>query len=231
MGYDMEKETNDRKQTMMDMTGLREKPLKDKKSNMEQEQPYHMTSIVRRLFPGVEWRVGKGLVDRKGKSVYKVLGKTLYPDFLSTELGLIIEIDGDGIGKVGGHFTSSEKANEDLEKIETYRKFDYRVISIPPYIQLDTVMITYYFGIDYPVKLYPAVSEHGFAHPLISLPASFCKLGVDRFNRDMEAIPQCVRDKIIQTLKDRIVGFEKEGFSHDDAMAKVLLPSMWKYVK
>jgi hypothetical protein len=92
-------------------------------------------------------------------------------------------------------------------------------------------MITYYFGIDYPVKLYPAVSEHGFAHPLISLPASFCKLGVDRFNRDMEAIPQCVRDKIIQTLKDRIVGFEKEGFSHDDAMAKVLLPSMWKYVK
>ena len=45
MGYDMEKETNDRKQTMMDMTGLREKPLKDKKSNMEQEQPYHMTSI------------------------------------------------------------------------------------------------------------------------------------------------------------------------------------------
>ena len=41
----MEKETNDRKQTMMDMTGLREKPLKDKKSNMEQEQPYHMTSI------------------------------------------------------------------------------------------------------------------------------------------------------------------------------------------
>jgi hypothetical protein len=47
----------------------------------------------------------------------------------------------------------------------------------------------------------------------------------------METIPRCVRDKIIQTLKERIVGFEEEGFSREDAMAKVLLPSMWHYVK
>jgi hypothetical protein len=123
------------------------------------------------------------------------------------------------------------KAQEDLDKIAIYSKFDYKVIGIPPYIQLDEVMIDYYFGIKYTEKLYPAASEHGFAHPQISLPASFCKLGADRFNRDMETIPQSVRDKIIQTLKDRIKGFEKDGFSKEDAIAKVLLPSMWHYVK
>ena len=216
----------------INITGLREKPQKDKVTKqLETEQPYHMTSVVRRLFPGIEWRVGKGLVDRNGKSVYKVVGKTLYPDFLSTEMGLIIEIDGDGIGKVGGHFTTPDKAQEDLDKINTYSKFGYKVIGIPPYIQLDEAMIDYYFGIKYTEKLYPAASEHGFAHPLIPLPASFCKLGVNRFNRDMEMTPQSVRGKIIQTLKERIVGFEKEGFSSEDAIAKVLLPSMWHYVK
>lgn len=230
----MEKETNDRKQTMMDMTGLREKPLKDKKGNMKQEQPYHMTSIVRRLFPNVEWIQGSKentLIDLNGNKVEKNRGGSLQPDFLSTELALIVEVDGDSNVKYGGHFASTKQAKKDIERTKYFHDIGYKVICIPPYIQLDEVMIDYYFGIKYTEKLYPAASEHGFAHPLISLPASFCKLGVDRFNRDMEAIPQCVRDKIIQTLKDRIVGFEKEGFSHDDAMAKVLLPSMWKYVK
>lgn len=44
------------------------------------------------------------------ESVSKTLGKVLKPDFLSAELGLIVEIDGDSIGKVGGHFCSTEKA-------------------------------------------------------------------------------------------------------------------------
>ena len=44
-------------------------------------------------------------------------------------------------------------------------------------------------------------------------------------------IKRSVREKIIQTLKERIAGFEKHRVSHEDAMAKVLLPSMWKYVE
>ena len=218
----------------INITGLREKPLKDKNGILEPEQPYHMTSVLRRLFPKVLWRQGSKentLVDLEGNKVDKKMGGSLQPDFLSTELALIVEIDGNSDVKYGGHFTSTEQAIKDIERTNKFLDLGYRVVSITPYIQLDEVMIDYYFGINYPEKLYPAASEHGFAHPLISLPASFCKLGVDRFNRDMETMPQSVRDKIIQTLKERISGFEKEGFSRDDAMSKVLLPSMWHYVK
>lgn len=82
----------------LNMTGLREKPLKDKNGILEPEQPYHMTSIVRRLFPRAEWRQGSRentLVDLEGNKVGKKMGGSLQPDFLSTELALIIEIDGD----------------------------------------------------------------------------------------------------------------------------------------
>lgn len=174
----------------IDLTGLREKPMKG-----EQEQSFHMTSVLHRLFPKAEWRCGKGLVDRTGMSVSKMIGKTLKPDFLSTELGLIVEIDGDSIGKVGGHFCSTEKAKDDIERTELFMSLGYRVIAIPPYIQLDAAMIHHYFGIDYPEKLYPAASEHGFAHPQISLPSMFCKLGADRFIKDMDIVSQSVREK------------------------------------
>ena len=218
----------------INITGLREKPQKDKVSGqLEPEQPYHMTSILRKLYPGIEWRQGSKantLVDLDGNKVEKEMGGTLQPDFLSTELALIVEIDGNSDVKYGGHFTSTEQAIKDIERTKKFLELGYRMVSIPPYIQLDEVMIDYYFDIKYPEKLYPAASEHGFAHPLIPLPASFCKLGVDRFNKDMETIPQSVKDKIIQTLKERISGFEEEGFSKEDAMAKVLLPSMWHYV-
>lgn len=211
----------------INITGLREKPTNGP------EQPYHLTSVLRRILPGVQWRQGSKentLVDLKGNKVERKNGGSLQPDFLSTELALIVEFDGDSDVKYGGHFTSTEQAVKDVERTKKFLDLGYRVVSIPPYIQLDEVMIDYYFGIKYTEKLYPAASEHGFAHPLISLPASFCKLGVDRFIKDMETIPQSVRDKIVQTLKERIEGFEKEGFSREDAMAKVLLPSMWHYV-
>ena len=207
-------------------TGIREAPQKGMP-----EQPYHMTSILHRLFPDVEWRIRKELIDCEGNKECNERKGKLKPDFLSTDLKLIIEIDGDRIGKDGGHFTSIDKAQEDVCRYKRFHDFGYKVIGIPPYIQLDEVMIEYYFGINYSEKLYPASSEHGFAHPQISLPASFCKLGVDRFIRDMETVPTSVRDKIIQTLRDRVAGFQEEGFSREDAMAKVLLPSMWHYIK
>ena len=42
------------KDITIDMTGLRERPTSaEAKAGIE--QPYHMTSILRRLFPSVEW--------------------------------------------------------------------------------------------------------------------------------------------------------------------------------
>lgn len=212
------------------MDGLREHPNKG-----EGLQDNHMMSVLQRLFPEYDescWIVNKGIHDGSGKCYHKPGNpKSFYkPDFRNDKLKIIIEVDGAG-GKYPNHFSDPEKCKTDIEKAELYESLGYKAVFIPPYIQLDAEMVKYYFGIDYPVKLYPAASEHGFAHPKISLPAMFCKLGADRFCKDMDSLPVSVREKIVQTLKERIAGFEKEGFSHEDAMAKVLLPSMWKYVE
>lgn len=213
------------KQTDLDMTGIRERPTKG-----EKEQPYHMTSIVRKLFPDIEWRHNRNVIDRQGNKV-NIKGKTPRPDFLSTELGLIIEIDGDRKGMYKGHFSDFEKAQDDIEKNKIYKDLDYKVIRIPPYVQLDSVMIKHYFNLEYAEKLYPAASEHGFAHPQISLPAIYCELGIERFEEDMKTLPLSVRDKIILTLNDRIADLKNKGYTSEDAMKKVLPLSLWHYLK
>lgn len=203
------------------ITGLREKPKKG-----QNEESYHMTCILKKLYPSVNWRVGGRLVTIDGESAEKIVGKRIFPDFLSTELKMIIEIDGDRANKPGGHFTSKEKAQDDICRKEILERLGYKVIAIPPYIQLDSLMVKHYFGIVYDGLLYPAATEHGFAHPEISLPASFCKLGLARFVTDMSKIPITVRQKIIDTLRQRVIIFENEGFSKEDALAKVLPPSI-----
>lgn len=204
-------------ENIMMMTGLREKPVRGMA-----EQPYHMTAILPKLFPNVNWRVGKSLLGYDNKPQTDIR-----PDFLSTELKLIIEIDGDGVNRVGGHFTSKTQAAEDIRRTQRFVEQGYRVISIPPYVQLDEFMIRHYFGIDYTEKLYPAASEHGFAHPSISLPSMFCYQGLVRFKRDLDTLPKPVCRKIIDTIKIRIAQFESEGFADEDARAKVLPPSLW----
>lgn len=185
-----------------------------------------MTYILRKLYPSINWLVGKGLVTQNGESASKIVGKQIMPDFQSTELKMIIEIDGDRTNKPGGHFTSKEKAEDDIRRKKIFESLGYKVIAIPPYIQLDASMIKHYFGINYEDILYPAATEHGFSHPEISLPTSFCKLGLDRFLNDMTTFPVTVKQKILDTLRKRVEIFEAEGFSKEDALAKVLPPSI-----
>lgn len=211
---------------LLEITGLREKP-----QNGNVEQPYHMTSVLKRLFPYNTPRVGKGLVDMNGNGVYKKIGTKIFPDFLYIDLKLIIEIDGDGINRKDGHFTCKKKAENDKWKYEQYKNLGYTVIAIPPYIQLDEIMIKYYFNIDYPDLLYPAAKEHGFAHPDIPLPTNFCKLGLDRFIEDLNSFPAAIKRKIIDTLDRRVKDFKNEGFSDDDALSKVLPPSIQYLLK
>ncbi len=59
------------------ITGLREKPV-EKNGIMEPEQPYHMTSIVHKLFPGVIWKQGSRentLID-----LHRTLGQVPVPN-------------------------------------------------------------------------------------------------------------------------------------------------------
>lgn len=208
------------------ITGLREKPTQN-----EPEQTYHMTSVLRRLFPDIVWRQSVELVDLEGHIVKNPSGRSYKPDFLSIALKMIIEIDGFGKGRQGGHFIDVTTTHNDYEKKAKYESLGYKVIQIPSYIQLDRTMVHHYFDLDYDELLYPAAGQHGFAHPDIALPISFCYEGKTRFEKDLNEIPGTVKNKIIDTLVNRIKEYEIEGFSTEDARAKVLPPSLFYLLK
>jgi hypothetical protein len=203
-------------------TGLRQKPDKD-----GVEYPFHMTSVLRRLYPGYEWIMDKGVTAENGKCYHKPgNARSIYkPDFRNDELKIIVEIDGAG-GKYLDHFSDPEKCETDIEKAELYKRLGYKAVFIPMYIQLDEEMVKYYFGIDYLEKLYPAADCHGFMHPDIALPASFCLAGIRRFKREMAEIPESVRNTVVDTLKRRIQQYIGDGYEPEDAKRKVILPSL-----
>lgn len=206
--------------------GLRQKPSKD-----EEEYPFHMTSVLRKLFPGVEWYMDKRLKDKSGKVYPRISNPRGYyvPDFRSDELMMIIEIDGSG-GRYQKHFVEVEQCERDDENIAFYKSLGYKVVAIPMYLQLDREMIKYFFDIDYKGEpLYPASSEHGFLHPRIALPAKFCKRGIDRFKKEMESIPASVREKVIDTLRQRINKNMDRGMDYKSAK-RAIIPKQLDYL-
>jgi very-short-patch-repair endonuclease len=205
------------------MDGLREHPNKGEKL-----QDNHMMSILQRLYPNREWIYNEYLRDDTGKIVKTKVGKRVRPDFINKELKLVIEIDGDNTIR-RGHYSTAEEVLNDQEKDECYQRMGYRVVRIPMYVQLDQKMVKQYFGIDYEKDLYPTCHMHGFAHPLILLPADFCELGVERFEKEMAQLPDSVRKEIIGTLKGRIRQFREKGYDDEQAVSMVL-PSRLRYL-
>ncbi|HQP37119.1 MAG TPA: hypothetical protein PLI95_18165 [Polyangiaceae bacterium] len=70
---------------------------------------------------------------------------------------------------------------------------------MPYWVQLDTVMLQHWFGID-------AVIDQGFPHGFIStkiFPASFCAMGILRFERELAALPEPVKAAVLRSLRDR----------------------------
>ena len=197
-------------------TGLREYYQKGTK-----EEPFHMSSVLRKLYPNNEFLHDKGVKDPNGHSYRSQKGGAFRPDFHNDDLKIIIEVDGDG-GRYSKHFSDSNQCLRDIEKQMFFEKLGYKVIRIPMYIQLDEAMIKYYFGIDYTETLYPAANCHGFYHPEITLPAKFCKEGIERFKREMSSIPISVKDKIIESLKGRIKEEIDKGKDEETAKSSVL---------
>ena len=205
------------------MDGLREHPNKG-----EELQNNHMMSILQRLYPDQEWIYNEYLRGEDGKVVKTRTSKRLRPDFLCKTLKLIVEIDGDS-ARNKGHYSKTETVVNDQVKDESYRELGYKVVRIPMYVQLDQTMVKHYFGLDYKEPLYLACHMHGFAHPDVTLPADFCELGVERFEREMAELPESVRDMIISTLKDRIMSYEQDGYGKDNAIAMVV-PTRLRYM-
>ncbi len=121
-------------------------------------------------------------------------GINKYPDFRNDELKLIVEFDS------YLHYKKSVLQLSDEEKDEVYSKMGYKVVHIPYFVQLSSVVIKELFGIEMDWKqLYP----HGFIEGDSKLPVDFNYYGIHKFRHDLEKFSY-IKDDIIESLKTKI---------------------------
>ena len=105
----------------------------------------------------------------------------------------VVDYDGDE------HYRNALKVKSDAEKDLEASAQGYSVVRIPYWVQLDTVTAGYYFGLNIEiVQDFP----HGFISTRI-FPASFCELGVARFLRELNQLPEGVRADVLESLAAR----------------------------
>jgi hypothetical protein len=105
---------------------------------------------------------------------------------------VVVEYEGDE------HYRNTLKIKADNEKDAVAREQGFRIVLVPYWVQLDPVMLKTWFGID-------AEVEQDFPHGFIStkiFPASFCAMGIARFERELSSLPEAVRAAVIKSLRD-----------------------------
>lgn len=106
---------------------------------------------------------------------------------------LVVEFDGDL------HYKESLVLKRDMEKDSVAKELGYKLVRFPYWIQLTTQTLETFFGIrgevcqDFP---------HGFISTK-SFPASFCNLGLERFFKELESLPENVREDVLFSLRER----------------------------
>jgi hypothetical protein len=105
----------------------------------------------------------------------------------------VVEFDGDA------HYRDTLKIKSDVEKDAVAREQGYRVVRIPYWVQLTSETLAHYFGLvadisqDFP---------HGFITTKV-FPASFCELGIARFECELRGLPTSVRAAVVASLRER----------------------------
>ena len=117
------------------------------------------------------------------------------------DLGQVaVEFDGDA------HYRDSLKIKADLEKDELARLGGYKVVRVPYWVQLTSETLAHYFGLEADIiQDFP----HGFITTKM-FPASFCEMGVTRFERELDSLPTSVREAVISSLRLRAAEYEIE---------------------
>lgn len=131
----------------------------------------------------------------RGSERRVVKGRNLRWDmvFQGPEEIVAVEYDGDE------HYRNALKVKVDREKDDLARFIDIQVVRFPYWIQLTSVTLQHYFGLD------GAIAQdfpHGFITTRI-FPASYCELGLARFAVELENLPSEVHAAVIQSLRDR----------------------------
>ena len=106
---------------------------------------------------------------------------------------VVVEYDGDE------HYRNTLKIKADAEKDAAAQQHGFQVVRVPYWVQLDTMMLRHWFGIDAEIQ---QDFRHGFIVTKL-FPASFCAMGIARFQRELAALPVVVCAAVIKSLRDR----------------------------
>lgn len=87
---------------------------------------------------------------------------------------VVVEFDGDE------HYRNTLKIKADNEKDAVAKEQGFKVVRVPYWVQLDTIMLQHWFGID-------GVVEQDFA----------------RFERELASLPKVVREAVVKSLRER----------------------------
>ena len=104
------------------------------------------------------------------------------------------------------HYQKPLKIKIDNEKDQIAKKYNYKVIKFPYWIQLDTLTLKYYFNLE-------AEITTDFPHGFITtehFPASFCPQGIDRFEKELFDLPENVKEDVLISLRNKSEKYGKE---------------------
>lgn len=143
-------------------------------------------SYLKIIYPGYEWVHDKSFIK----------GKRVRPDYRCEELKVIVEFDG------YNHYNSTSRIISDINNTELYESFGYKVVRIPYFVQMSSVVIKHLFNVD-------VIIEQTFPQGFVSdsvydlLPCDFTVLGIEKFKKDLERFDY-IKDEIIESLKIKI---------------------------
>ena len=104
----------------------------------------------------------------------------------------VVEFDGDG------HYRDSLLIRNDIEKDKIAYSLGYITVRIPYFVQLTNETLWHFFRLKADIKQdFP----HGFIKSKI-FPASFCRLGLMRFEKEMSSLPKNINTCITESLKN-----------------------------
>lgn len=107
----------------------------------------------------------------------------------------IVEFDGDQ------HFRDSLIIKSDDIKDEIAKSLNYITIRIPYFIQLTNETFKYYFNFIQKDINITQNYKHGFIDKKAKLPASFCELGKEKYNKIFESCPRNIQKEILSSLQ------------------------------
>ena len=113
---------------------------------------------------------------------------------------VVVEYDGDE------HYRHSLKIRADHEKDRAAANAGYTVVRFPYWLQLESRTLLHFFGLS-------VTMGTDFPHGFITtkhFPASFCELGIRRFQSELDTLPRDVRAEVVGSLEDRVEQFGLE---------------------